>query len=275
MIDLLLQPLTFGFMQKAIVIGLIIAVPTAFLSCFLIVKGWSLMGDAVSHAILPGVVLAYLLNLPLIIGAFAAGMCCALTTGYLAENCRVKRDTVMGVVFSGMFALGLVLYTGIETDIHLDHILFGNMLGVDGADLVTALTIATCVSFFLMAKWSDLLLQSFDPVQASAAGLNVAALHFGLLAALSMTIVATLKAAGLILAISLLIAPGAIAFLLTNQFKRMIPIAIAVTMAAMIGGIYLSFWIDSAPAPTVILLLTLVFVVAFFRGNEAGQTTTS
>jgi manganese/iron transport system permease protein len=104
--------------------------------------------------------------------------------------------------------------------------------------------------------------------------LNVAALHFGLLAALSMTIVATLKAAGLILAISLLIAPGAIAFLLTNQFKRMIPIAIAVTMAAMIGGIYLSFWIDSAPAPTVILLLTLVFLIAFFRRNEAGQTTT-
>jgi manganese/iron transport system permease protein len=125
-----------------------------------------------------------------------------------------------------------------------------------------------------MAKWSDLLLQSFDPVQASATGLNVAALHFGLLAALSMTIVATLKAAGLILAISLLIAPGAIAFLLTNQFKRMIPIAIAVTMAAMIGGIYLSFWIDSAPAPTVILLLTLVFLIAFFRRNEAGQTTT-
>jgi manganese/iron transport system permease protein len=274
MIDVLLQPLAFGFMQKAFIIGLIISVPTAFLSCFLIVKGWSLMGDAISHAILPGVVLAYLLNLPLMIGAFAAGMCCALTTGYVAENCRVKRDTIMGVVFSGMFALGLVLYTSIETDVHLDHILFGNMLGVDGTDLLTALMISICVSLFLMARWSDLLLQSFDPVQASAMGLNVAALHFGLLAALSMTIVATLKAAGLILAISLLIAPGAIAFLLTSQFKRMIPIAIAVTMAAMIGGIYLSFWIDSAPAPTVILLLTLVFLFAFFRRSQAKQITT-
>ena len=208
MIDVLLQPLAFSFMQKAFIIGLIISVPTAFLSCFLIVKGWSLMGDAISHAILPGVVLAYLLNLPLMIGAFAAGMCCALTTGHVAENCRVKRDTIMGVVFSGMFALGgLVLYTGIETDVHLDHILFGNMLGVDGNDLLTALMISICVSLFLMARWSDLLLQSFDPVQANAMGLNVAALHFGLLAALSMTIVATLKAAGLILAISLLIAP--------------------------------------------------------------------
>ena len=274
MIDVLLQPLAFSFMQKALIIGLIIAMPTAFLSCFLIVKGWSLMGDAISHAILPGVVLAYLLNFPLVIGAFAAGMCCALTTGYVAENCRVKRDTIMGVVFSGMFALGLVLYTGIETDVHLDHILFGNMLGVDSTDLFTALTISICVSLFLMARWPDLLLGSFDPVQASAIGLNVVALHFGLLAALSMTIVATLKAAGLILAISLLIAPGAIAFLLTNQFKRMIPIAIAVTMCAMIGGIYLSFWIDSAPAPTVILLLTLVFLFAFFRKSQAKQITT-
>ena len=274
MIDVLLQPLAFSFMQKALIIGLIIAMPTAFLSCFLIVKGWSLMGDAISHAILPGVVLAYLLNFPLVIGAFAAGMCCALTTGYVAENCRVKRDTIMGVVFSGMFALGLVLYTGIETDVHLDHILFGNMLGVYSTDLFTALTISICVSLFLMARWPDLLLGSFDPVQASAIGLNVVTLHFGLLAALSMTIVATLKAAGLILAISLLIAPGAIAFLLTNQFKRMIPIAIAVTMCAMIGGIYLSFWIDSAPAPTVILLLTLVFLFAFFRKSQAKQITT-
>ena len=113
----------------------------------------------------------------------------------------------MGVVFSGMFALGLVLYTGIETDVHLDHILFGNMLGVDSTDLFTALTISICVSLFLMARWPDLLLGSFDPVQASAIGLNVVTLHFGLLAALSMTIVATLKAAGLILAISLLDRP--------------------------------------------------------------------
>ena len=274
MIDFLLQPFTFGFMQKAFLIGLIVALPTAFLSCFLIVKGWSLMGDAVSHAILPGVVIAYLLNIPLIIGAFAASMCCVLTTGYVAENCRVKRDTVMGVVFSGMFALGLVIYTGIETEVHLDHILFGNMLGVDGADLLTALIISVCVSLFLMAKWSDLMLQSFDPVQASASGLNVIALHFWLLAALSLTIVATLKAAGLILAISLLIAPGAIAFLLTKQFKRMILLAIVLTMAAMIGGTYLSFWIDSAPAPTVVMLLTLFFLLAFFRRIRPEQIST-
>ena len=116
-------------MQQALIIALLLAIPASLLSCFLVLKGWSLMGDAVSHAVLPGVVLAYLVGLPLAIGAFVAGISCALLTGYLKENCRVKEDTVMGVVFSSMFALGIVLYTKIETDVHLDHILFGNMLG--------------------------------------------------------------------------------------------------------------------------------------------------
>ncbi|HAT34415.1 MAG TPA: hypothetical protein DCS82_01750, partial [Rhodospirillaceae bacterium] len=129
-LDLLLMPFKFGFMQKAFLISAIVAVPTALLSCFLVVKGWALMGDAVSHAVLPGVVIAYIFGLPLIIGAFAAGMTCALATGYLSDRCRVKQDSIMGVVFSGMFGLGIVLYVSIDTNVHLDHILFGNILGV-------------------------------------------------------------------------------------------------------------------------------------------------
>ena len=130
MIETLLLPFEFYFMQNAFLIGLIVAVPTALLSCFLVVKGWSLMGDAISHAVLPGIVVSYIFSIPLMIGAFVAGIFCAMATNYLSENCRVKQDTVMGVVFSGMFAAGLVLYTSIETGVHLDHILFGNMLGV-------------------------------------------------------------------------------------------------------------------------------------------------
>ncbi|HEY6632216.1 MAG TPA: metal ABC transporter permease, partial [Rhizobiaceae bacterium] len=130
MIETLLLPFQFPFMQQAFAISLLVAVPAALLSCFLVLKGWSLMGDAVSHAVLPGVVLAYIAGIPLAIGAFAAGMFCALATGYLKENSRIKEDTVMGVVFSGMFGLGIVLYTKIQTEVHLDHILFGDMLGV-------------------------------------------------------------------------------------------------------------------------------------------------
>ena len=271
MLDNILMPFQFGFMQQAFIISLMIAVPCALLSCFLIVRGWSLMGDAVSHAVLPGVVLAYILNIPLIIGAFCAGIFCALATGYLAENCRVKRDTVMGVVFSGMFGLGLVMYTKIRTEVHLDHILFGNMLGVQKEDLLMAGVIALCVSLFLVVKYRDLLLISFDQVQASALGIGVGVLHFALLAALSLTIVATLKAVGLILAIALLIAPGAIAFLMTSRFQVMLPLAVAVTMIAMIAGIYLSFCIDSAPAPTIILLLSAIFALVFIRKSVKAR----
>ena len=274
MIETLLLPFKFHFMQNAFLIGMTVALPTALLSCFLVVRGWSLMGDAISHAVLPGIVLAYILNIPLMIGAFVAGIFCALATGYLSENCRVKPDTVMGVVFSGMFATGLVLYTSIETDVHLDHILFGNMLGVNIKDILITFLIALCVSSFLAMKWSDLMLQSFDPLQARASGLNVRVLNFLLLTSISLTVVATLKATGLILAIALLIAPGSIAFLVTNQFRLMMPCAVLVTMLAMVSGIYLSFWIDSAPAPTVIMLLTLIFVYVFIRktGNLKAIT---
>ena len=265
MIETLLLPFEFYFMQNAFLIGLIVAVPTALLSCFLVVKGWSLMGDAISHAVLPGIVLSYIFSIPLMIGAFVAGIFCAMATGYLSENCRVKQDTVMGVVFSGMFAAGLVLYTSIETDVHLDHILFGNMLGVSIEDIMITIFIAICVSSFLAMKWSDLVLQSFDPLQARASGLNVRVLNFLLLASISLTVVATLKATGLILAIALLIAPGSIAFLITNQFRLMMPLAVIVTILAMLSGIYLSFWIDSAPAPTVIMLLTLTFILVLIK----------
>ncbi|SDK78173.1 metal ABC transporter permease [Paracoccus chinensis] len=265
MIETLLLPFHFEFMRSAFLIALIVSVPTALLSCFLVLKGWALMGDAVSHAVLPGIVLAYVLGLPLMLGAFGAGMLTAVATGFLAENSRIKQDTVMGVVFSGMFGLGIVLYTAITSDVHLDHILFGNMLGVQPADLWTAGVISAAVAGALVLKWKDLMLHAFDPAQARASGLPVGLLHYGLLTILSLTIVATLTATGLILAVGLLIAPGAIAFLLARSFGRMLAVAVAVCMAAMLGGVYASFFLDSAPAPTIILILSAIFVAAFYR----------
>lgn len=264
-IDTLTLPFRFPFMQNAFLISMIVSVPCALLSCFLVMKGWALMGDAVSHAVLPGIVLAYIVGAPLLLGAFAAGMICAVATGYLSTNSRVKEDTVMGVVFSGMFGLGIVLYVSVETNAHLDHILFGNMLGVDGRELLTAGLISAVVSGMLALKWRDLLLHAFDAAQAQASGLAVNVLHYGLLAALSLTIVATLNAAGLILAIGLLIAPGAIAFLLVRTFARMLWVSVIVCMVSMLLGTYASFYLDSAPAPTIVLILTAVFLVAFVR----------
>ncbi len=263
MIETLLLPFQFDFMRNAFVIGAMIALPCALLSCFLVLKGWSLMGDAVSHAVLPGVVLAYILNIPLLIGAFVAGMSCALLTGFLTDHSRIKQDTVMGVVFSGMFGFGMVLYTWISSEVHLDHILFGNMLGVGAQDLWTAGLVGGLVSLALLTRWRDLMLHAFDPGQARALGLPVGLFHYGLLALLSLTIVSTLAAVGIILAIGLLIAPGAIAFLVTRRFGQMLWVAAGVTLLAVEAGVYASFWIDSAPAPTVILGLTLVFIAVF------------
>ena len=259
----LFMPFQFGFMQNAFLLGAVIAVPAALLSAFLVLKGWALMGDAISHSVLPGIVLAYVVGLPLLLGAFIAGMFAALATGYLSENSRVKQDTVMGVVFSGMFALGVVLFVAIETDVHLDHVLFGNLLGVGRADLITALAISAPVALLVILKWKDLLFHAFDSVQAQTSGLRVKWLHYGLLAALSLTVVALLSSVGLVLAIGLLIAPGAIAFLMTRRFGAMLLAAVIICEMSVFAGIYTSFWIDSAPAPTIILIQTLLFIAAF------------
>lgn len=270
--DLLLQPLQFDFMRNALVISVLVAIPTALLSCFLVLKGWALMGDAMSHAVFPGVVVAYILGIPYAIGAFVAGIGCALATGYLKENSRIKQDTVMGVVFSGMFAAGLVLYTKIQSDVHLDHILFGDMLGVSGKDIIESGLIAAVVAITIVLKWRDLLLHAFDAIQAKTVGLRVRLLHYGLLTILSLTIVGALKAVGIILAIAMLIAPGAIAFLLTRTFSAMLILATVIAVVAALAGVYLSFFIDSAPAPTIVLLLSATFVVAFCVTSWKART---
>jgi len=261
--EALLLPFQFEFMRNALIISVLVALPASLLSCFLVLKGWSLMGDAVSHAVLPGVVLAYIVKVPLGVGAFVAGMVCALATGFLKENSRIKQDTVMGVVFSGMFGLGIVLYTKIQSDVHLDHILFGDMLGVGWGDIAETGLIAAVCGGLIVLKWRDLLLHAFDPAQARAVGLPVRVLHYGLLAILSLTIVGALKAVGIILAIAMLISPGAIAFLLTRSFGAMLALSVAIGTAASFAGVYASFFIDSAPAPTIVLLMTIAFVAAF------------
>lgn len=272
----LTDPFALDFMQRALLVAMIVALPAALLSCFLVLKGWSLMGDAISHAVLPGVVLAYVAGLPLIVGAFGAGMVCALAAGYLDAGSRVKSDTVLGVVFSGMFGLGIVLFAAIPSDQHLDHILFGNMLGVSAQDLLQASLISAVIAAILLLKWRDFLLFAFDPTQARASGLRTGWLHYGLLAMISGCVVAVLNAVGLILAVALLISPGAIAFLVTRRFETMLIVAVAVTEACAITGIWLSYHLDSAPAPTIVLMLTGCFIAAFLwrtRRNRALERT--
>jgi manganese/iron transport system permease protein len=269
-LDWIVVPLSYPFMQRALAVSLLVAAVCAVLSCYLVLKGWSLMGDAISHAVLPGIVVAYVIGLPLAIGAFAAGLSCALLTGYLKENSRVKEDTVMGIVFSGMFGLGLVLFTKIETDQHLNHILFGNVLGVTLRDLAETALIAGGTLLIVLLKRRDLLLYCFDPNQARAIGLPVRTLHYGLLVLLALTIVSALKAVGIILVIAMLVAPGATAYLLTDRFERMLVIASVTAMVSAALGTLISFHIDGATGACIVLVQAAIFLLAFLFAPKHG-----
>ncbi|MGP9811964.1 metal ABC transporter permease [Rhodopseudomonas sp. NSM] len=263
-------PLAYPFMQRALMISVMVAAVCAVLSCYLVLKGWSLMGDAVSHAVLPGIVLAHVLNLPYAVGAFAAGLSCAVFTGYLSANSRVKEDTVMGIVFSGMFGIGLVMFTKIDTDQHLNHILFGNVLGVTPRDLIETAIVAGGTLLVVLLKGRDLLLYCFDPNHARSIGLPVMWLHYGLLVLLALTIVASLKAVGIILVVAMLVAPGATAYLLTDSFDRMLVIATVVATSSAALGTLVSFHIDGATGACIVLTQAVVFVLAFLFAPKRG-----
>lgn len=258
----LLSPFAHEFMQRGLIGAVLVAIVCAMLSCFLVLKGWALMGDAVSHAVLPGIVLAYIAGLPLLLGAFASGVICAFGIGYIKQNSRVKEDTVMGIVFSGMFALGLVLFVKVESDQHLNHILFGNMLGLRWADVAETALIAVPAIAILFVKRRDLLLHAFDAAHARAIGLNTDLLHFGLLTLLALTIVAALKAVGIILVVAMLIAPGAIGFLTTRRFDLMLLTAVASAVTASVAGTILSFHLDAATGPCIVVVQAGFFLAA-------------
>ncbi|MFZ7274084.1 metal ABC transporter permease [Avibacterium avium] len=256
------EPLSYPFMQNALFMALIIAVICAVLSCFLILKGWSLMGDAISHSVLPGIVLAYVASIPLAIGALVSGLLCAFGIGYLKSHSRIKEDTVMGIMFSGMFALGLVLFSKVETEQHLTHILFGNLLGITPQELIQTLIIGALVLLVILLKKQDFLLFCFDPNHASVIGLAVTTLHYGLLFLLALTIISTMQVVGIILVTAMLISPGITAYVLSKNFNKMLLIAIATATTSSFLGIILSYHLDAATGPTIILLQALCFVLA-------------
>ena len=262
-ISTLLLPFHFDFMREAFYIVFLVSIPTSILSCFLILKGWSLMGDAISHAVLPGIAIAYIASIPLSIGAFLAAIFCGVATGYLNENSRINEDTIMGIVFSSMFALGVVIITKIQSNIHLDHILFGDPLGVNINDIITSSIIFIVVITSLIIWKKDLLLFVFDEKHAKAIGLSIFFLRYGLLVILSLSIVSALQAVGIILVVSMLIAPGASAFLLTKRFQLMIYIAQIIALTNSFFGVYISFFIDSSVGPTIILSMSFTFFTIF------------
>lgn len=266
----LLEPLRYDFMVEALIIGALVGAMGAVLSCFLVLRGWSLMGDAISHAVLPGIVLAYIAGIPLAIGAFASGFLCAFATGWIKAHSRIKEDTVMGVVFTGLFAFGLVLFSRTPSDMHLDHILFGNILGITSGQVRETAILSVAVLGIILARRKDLVLVCFDPAHARALGKSVRGLNYLLLTLVSLAIVASMQAVGLILVIAMLVTPGATAFLLTHRFDRMLLVAVVIAVTSSLTGIYVSFFINGAPAACIVLVQASIFAAALFFAPGKG-----
>lgn len=272
----LLEMFQFGFGRDAMWVGTMVAAVCAVLSCFLVLKGWSLMGDAVAHAVLPGIVLAYIAGVPLAIGAFGAGLLCSVGTGFIHHHSRVKQDTVMGVVFTGMFAFGLVIFSRTPSDMHLDHILVGNILGIRDAQFVQTMWLGGVVLAITLLLRRDLLLICFDPMQARVMAMRERLLGLLLLCLLSMAIVASLQAVGIILVVAMLVAPGSIAYLWTDRFDRMLVIAVVSALGSTWSGIWISFQLAishdlrASTSGCIVLTQTLVFVISLVVAPKYG-----
>lgn len=266
----LLEPFQYGFMLEALLVAALVGAVCAVFSCFLVLKGWSLMGDAISHAVLPGVVGAYVLGLPLALGAFVSGLFCAVATGWIKAHSRVKEDTVMGIVFTGLFALGLVLFTKVESETHLNHILFGNILGIERASVIQTVVAAAVSLAVMMALRRDLLLFCFDAAHARAIGLNTTALYYTLLALLACTIVASMQAVGILLVVAMLVTPGCTARLLTDRFDLMLSLAALSSVIASVLGVYTSFFLNGSTGACIVLGQSLLFLLALVFGPKHG-----
>jgi manganese transport system permease protein len=272
-IDWLIDPLTFEFMQRALLVAAVVGVACAVLSCWLTLLGWSLMGDAVSHAVLPGVVLSYVIGAPFAAGAFVFGAGAVGLIGGLNRTSRVKEDAAIGIVFTGLFALGLVLVSVIPSQVDLFHILFGNVLGVSDSDIVQVLVLGVIVIAVLLLVRKTLVLYAFDPVHAHAIGISPRRFEMLLLGALALTVIVALQAVGIVLVVAMLITPGATAYLLTDRFDRMLAYAIATGVLSTVLGTYLSYHLDASTGGMIVVVLTSLFALAYVFGPRHGVLT--
>lgn len=270
MIETLLTPLQYEYMVKAILVSGMIGGVCAFLSCFITLRGWSLMGDALSHAVVPGVAIAYYIGWPYAAGAFLTGVLAAGGMGFVKTKTRLREDAVIGVVFTAFFAFGLLLISLYSSEIDLRSIIFGNILGISNRDIVQMLVISAATVMVLGVKWRDLLLYCFDPNQARALGLNTTFLHGLLLTLLSATAVAALQTVGAVLVVAMLVTPGATAYLLTDRFGKMIAIAVTLGVVTSLVGAYASYFFDGSTGGCIVTLQSALFVVALIWAPKHG-----
>ncbi|WP_461170299.1 metal ABC transporter permease [Arthrobacter sp. Z1-15] len=270
MLEILLGPLSYDFMLRAVAVAVIAAAVCGVLSCWLVLIGWSLMGDAVSHAVLPGVVLAYIAGLPFAVGAVLFGFLAVGLIGLVNGTSRVKEDAAMGIVFTTLFALGLVLISVTPSQTDLNHIIFGNILGVSAGDLTQVAVLGGLTLLALLLKRRDFTLYAFDRTHAHAVGLSPRLLGAALLGLLALTSVVALQAVGVILVVAMLIIPGATAHLITDRFNRMLVVAPVLSVACSVAGLYLSWYLDTSPGGMIVLCQGTVFTLVYLLAPHHG-----
>jgi manganese/iron transport system permease protein len=270
MIQNLLAPFDYDYMQKAIWVSALIGGICGLLSCFLTLKGWSLMGDALSHSIIPGVVVAYGLGIPFAIGAFVAGLLAAGSMGWIKEQISIRDDAIIGVVFTTFFALGLLLISLYPSPINLKTIVFGNILGISDEDVRQLLWISGICLLVLTLLWKDLFLWCFDPIQARVMGFPVRFLKFTLLALLTLTSVAALQTVGVCLVVAMLVTPGATAYLLTDRFGVMMVLSFILGAVTSFCGAYASYYLDGSVGGSIVVLQTILFLTVWIFAPKHG-----
>jgi manganese/iron transport system permease protein len=271
MLEELLVPFTYDYMVKAMWVSALVGAVCAFLSAYLMLKGWSLIGDALGHAVVPGVATAYLLGLPYSAGAFVAGGLAAAAMVIVRARTRLREDAVIGIIFTSFFALGLLIVSLNPTAVDVQAIVMGNILGISDSDVVQVVIISLVSLAILILKWKDLMLVFFDENHARTVGLNPRALQVLFFALLAASTVAALQTVGAILVIAMVVTPGATAYLLTDRFRTLLVIAVILGSATAAVGAYISFFLDGATGGVIVSLQTLLFLLAFFFAPKHGR----
>jgi manganese/iron transport system permease protein len=272
MLEALIEPLQYGFMQRSLIVAIIVGLLCAIVGSYLMVQRLALLGDAISHSVLPGLAIAFLVGANIFIGAFIAGVISTLLIAWIRTRSPIKEDAAMGIVFSAFFALGITLITTIQKQnkIDLNHFLFGNILGVTFDDVRDTAIIATVVLIVILLLYKELLFYTFDPLGAQAAGLPVNQLNFGLMLLIALTIVASMKAVGVILVLSLLITPGATAYLLVTRLHQVMILGAVIGIISSISGMYLSYFFNLPSGPAIVLVVSGLFALAFLFSPNYG-----
>jgi manganese/iron transport system permease protein len=270
-VNAILEPLRYEFFIRALIASTLVGIICAVVGTYVVLKGISFIGDGISHAAFPGVVAAFILQVPFYLGAAIAAVTTALAIGWVSRRGFLRMDTAIGVLFAGTFALGVFMFSTISGYVaDLFSFLFGNILAISAGDLIALVVLGTVVLAIIAALWKELLYATFDPLGAAASGIPVGRLEYLLLALVSLAIVVSLQAVGIILVVAMLVTPAATAQLVTTRFGKLMQVAIALGVGSSIAGLYLSFWLDAASGATIVLVQTVVFLVVLILSPRAG-----